>query len=99
MRKKFQEFATEPVCVVWIDKHVEPDEEGAYAISVLTGYEGLRLSEKDKYDARLDMGRDREKDGPLPFFSNFREAMAYMVAHKGEQIQIPAWQGSKLFSV
>jgi hypothetical protein len=47
-----------------------------------------RIYEKDDYDPRVDLGRDREKEGPIPYFNNARQAIYYMLANPGKQCQL-----------
>ena len=89
--------APELVAILWIPTHVDVDENGDCEIACLTGHGGMRTYERDNYDGRVDLGRDREKDGPIPFFEKFSEAMDYMKAHKGESVQVPAYIARQIF--
>lgn len=73
------------VIIMWMSKH---DNTSVNSLGYNSGHGPTRVYEKDKYDPRLDLGRDRERNGPLPHFSKSREALAWMLGHRGEQCQV-----------
>ena len=50
-------------------------------VTLLTSYHGIRAYEKDKYDSRLDMGREFL----LPFFDKPELALEHMQRHEGHR--------------
>jgi hypothetical protein len=73
------------VFIVWIPKHGIPQ---FCFLAWNSGAGPVRAYYKDCYDGRLDL--DRAGQPPIPYFSNREEAIAWMLAHKGEQCQIDA---------
>ena len=50
------------------------------SIKFLNSYQGIRVYEKDRYDPRLDMGREF----PIPYFDEPELAIEYMQATNGQ---------------
>jgi hypothetical protein len=76
---------SQQIIIAWMQKG---DNDSIFTLGWNNGQGPTRVYDKDRYDARLDMGRDRDRDGPLPCFANYREAMAWMLANRGEQCQV-----------
>lgn len=76
---------TPQVIITWMTKH---DNESICSLAWNNGAGPARVYARDQYDSRLDLGRDRTKDGPIPYFKNYREALAWMLANRGEQCQV-----------
>jgi hypothetical protein len=71
------------VVITWMQPN---DNETVCSLAWDGGRGKTRVYDKDHYDARLDI--DREKDGPLPYFDKPREAFAWMLADRGKQCQV-----------
>ena len=75
----------ELVCVVWRTAWQDASE-----LSVLNGYQGVRLYARDQLDPRLMLGRT----APLPFFDDALLVLAYLADHRGSehtvQLALPA---------
>lgn len=85
------------VGILWFSPNYDPVRDGdSPTVHFLTGSEGVREFERDRYDSRVDLGRDRAKDGPIPFFESAVEAFAWLGKNPGQQCQIPAWKAREL---
>ena len=73
------------VIITWMQPN---DNETVCSLGWNSGQGPTRIYDKDHYDGRLDLGRDRTKDGPLPHFNKAREAFAWMLANRGKQCQV-----------
>ncbi len=68
------------IVIMWAT-NFEPDGV-SYGFLAHNGGNGpVRVYHRDQYDARCDLGRDRAKDGPLPYFGNWQHARQFFLAN------------------
>jgi hypothetical protein len=73
---------TEQVIVIWGTK--ESAAQGM--IHTLDSYNGTRIYERDRVDARLLLGR---KSKNIPYFPTMQEAVQYISTNFNDPVQIP----------
>lgn len=73
---------TEQVIVIWGTK--ESAAQGM--IHTLNSYNGTRVYERDRVDARLLLGRESNN---LPYFPTMQEAVQHISTHFNDPVQIP----------
>jgi len=65
------------VAIVWTTNPTNPDPSFSF-LAYDGGAGPVRVYHRDQYDGRCDLGRNRAKDGPLPFFRHWQEAFDYL---------------------
>lgn len=84
------------VAIVWatnVDRAKTVDDLDFHFLAYDGGNGDVRVYHRDQYDPRCDLGRDRAKDGPLPYFGNWQAAERFLLTSPARtlcQIEIRA---------
>jgi hypothetical protein len=71
------------VAIIWATNTTDArtgDDLDFHFLAYNGGNGAVRTYHRDQYDARCDLGRDRAKDGPLPYFGNWQHAERFLLA-------------------
>jgi hypothetical protein len=70
------------VAIMWATNTTNAEKADDLSFSFLAYNSGngpVRVYHRDQYDSRCDLGRDRAKDGPLPYFANWQAAERFLL--------------------
>ena len=83
------------VIIVWASSAAAAAEGNLSRLAYGNG--DARVYDRDAYDPRIDLGRDRGQDGPVPFFTNVLAALWWCGEHPRQpcQVQVEGPRGAR----